>query len=310
MKGIANAWERFFFEPESTAPLAIFRIGVGLLSFFWALSLLPDLMTFFSADGVVPEQARDQGAGVWGVLRIFPGDGALVITYLALLVGSVTLTLGLFTRVSAIVVLVALIGFARRDSLVLNSGDGLIRNLVLFTALAPAGAALSLDRLRTAKDAFWEFPKRSPWALRLVQIQVSVLYLSTVWQKLRGLNWNDGTAVSYALRIEDLERFPLPGGITHSIQISSLATYGTLMVEFALGVLVWNKKLRPWVLAVGVGMHLSIDYSIRVGFFSYAIFVSYLAFVTPGAAEWVIAQLRERIGRARGSTPKAETARA
>ena len=81
-------------------------------------------------------------------------------------------------------------------------------------------------------------------------------------------------------------------------------------MEFSLGVLVWNKVLRPWVLVLGVGMHLSIDYSIRVGFFSYAIFVAYLAFVTPGAAEWVIARARDRIGRVRGGTGKAEAARA
>ena len=193
-------------------------------------------MTFFSADGVVPEQAPDQGPGVWGVLGDLPRRRRAVVTYLALLIGSLMLTVGLFTRVSAIVVLVALIGFARRDSLVLNSGDGLIRNLVLFTALAPAGAALSLDRLRTAKDTFWEFPKRSPWALRLIQIQVSVLYLSTVWQKVRGVNWNDGTAVPTPSD-RGPGAVPAPGGITHSIQISSLATYGTLL---------WSSRWGCW----------------------------------------------------------------
>ena len=309
MSQVPGAWERFFFEPQSTAPLALVRIGVGLLSFAWAVSLAPDLSTFFSADGVLPKQPPDQGTGVWGILGLFESDRALIGTYVLLLIASVTLTLGLFTRISSFVVLVALIAFARRDSTVFNSGDGLIRNLVLLTALAPAGASLSLDRLRRTRDRFWEFPKRAPWALRLIQIQVSLLYLSTVYQKTRGTDWGDGTAVSYALRVKDIERFPLPDGITHSVDLAHLTTYGTLMVELALGVLIWVPKLRPWVLVAGVGMHLTIDYSIRVGFFSYAIFVSYLAFVTPGAAEWVILRARDAVRAIRKRVPDAVSSR-
>lgn len=305
MKRATDAWERFFFKPEPTSTLALVRIAVGLLSFGWALSLLPDLFDFFSADGIVPEQPVGQGKGVWGLLGIFESDAALVVVYLALLAGSILLTAGLFTRLAAAVVFLALLAFARRNSLVFNSGDGLLRNLAFFLALAPAGASLSLDRLRRARDRFWEFPERAPWALRLIQIQVSILYLSTVWQKVRGINWNDGTAVSYALRIEDLERFPLPWQVINSVQIANLATFGTLAAELSLGILIWNRVLRPYVIGLGVGMHLSIDYSIRVGFFSYAILASYLAFLSPSRASRVILGARDRIAERSGRQPTA-----
>ena len=36
---------------------------------------------------------------------------------------------------------------------------------------------------------------------------MSLVYFFAVWEKLRGETWNDGTAISYAFRIEDLERF-------------------------------------------------------------------------------------------------------
>jgi membrane protein implicated in regulation of membrane protease activity len=45
--------------------------------------------------------------------------------------------------------------------------------------------------------------------------------------------------------------------------------------------LVWHKRSCPWVLAVGVMMHLLIMMTIAVGFFTFAIFVFYLAFVPP-----------------------------
>lgn len=74
--------------------------------------------------------------------------------------------------------------------------------IAFYLVLAPSGAALSVDRWRRAKDRFWEFPQRAPWALRLIQVQISVVYLSTVWSKVQGTTWNDGTAVSYALRMD------------------------------------------------------------------------------------------------------------
>ena len=75
----------------------------------------------------------------------------------------------------------------------------------------------------------------------------------------------------------------------------NLATYGTLAMELALGVLVWNRRARPWVLAMGFAMHVSIAYSIRVGFFSLAMFTLYLAFVPPGWAETQLLRLRDRM---------------
>lgn len=292
---LVRAWERFWFEPQSTSTLALVRIAVGLICLGWTLSLLPDLFAFFSSGGVVPEPPEDQGEGVWGLLNIFPSDFALVTVYIALLVGSIALTLGLFTRVAAIVVLLGLLAFARRNVWVLNSGDGLVRVLVLFLVFAPAGASLSLDRLWRHRDRFWEFPERAPWALRLIQIQLSVLYVSTVWQKVRGTAWNDGTAVSFANRLEDLERFPLPSFLTDGVLISNILTFGTLAVELSLGILIWNRVLRPYVIGAGVALHAGIDYSIRVGFFSYAIFAAYLAFVPPETANRAILAVRDRV---------------
>lgn len=293
---LTEAWERFWFAPQATSTLALVRIGTGLLCLGWALSLIPDLFSLFSDGGAVPEHPTGQGDAVWGLLDIFPSDAALIAVYLALLLGSVALTLGLFSRGAALVVLVCLLSFARRDVWALNSGDGLVRLLPLFLVFAPCGEALSLDRLRrVGRERFWEFPERAPWALRLIQIQLSVLYVSTVWQKVRGLNWNDGTAVSYANRIEDLERFPMPEIFTDSVTVSNVLTFGTLAVELSLGILIWNRVLRPYVIGAGVALHLGIDYSIRVGFFSFAIFACYLAFITPEAASRAILAVRDRL---------------
>ncbi len=184
----------------------------------------------------------------------------------------------------------------------------LIRLLAFYLMLAPAGVALSLDRRRLAPERFWEFPRRAPWALRLMQVQLSILYLAGLWIKLQGTTWNDGTAVSYAMRISDLTRFPLPGFLIHSALLSNLMTYGTLAIEFSVPILIWNRRLRPWVMLAGVSLHLGIEYSIRVGFFSLAMLTLYLSFLDPAWAEMKLLAVRGWLDRTRVRPAQASTA--
>ena len=80
-----------------------------------------------------------------------------------------------------------------------------------------------------------------------------------------------------------------------------MLTFGTLAIELSLGLLVWNRRLRPWILLAGVSLHLGIDYAIRVGFFSYAILVLYIAFIPPETMDrWLVAA-RGRLRRRRSA---------
>ena len=293
-----DGWQRFWFAPTSTSSIAVVRIAFALIMVFWTITLGHDLFAFFGEDGIVPnppDYAESGDTGAWGLLNVFSSDAAVVAMYATLLVASVALLVGFQTRVAAVLVFLGLLAFHRRNPWVFNSGDGLLRVISFYLMLAPAGAALSLDRWRRAKERFWEFPLRAPWALRLIQIQMSVLYVSAVWHKVRGTTWNDGTAVSYAFRIEPIERLPVPDAIVNSLLIANLLTFGTLAVELALGILVWNRVLRPWVLLAGVGLHLGIDYAVRVGFFTYTVLLSYMVFIPPEKmSAWILA-IRDRL---------------
>lgn len=292
-RGGVDAWQRFWFSPMQSSTLALFRIAMGLLVFGWTLSLSPELSAMFSSKGILPDQP--QGPGVWGILGLVPGKTAVIVLFVALLIASACLTVGYRTRLMAVVVFVGVISFERRNPWVFSSGDGLIRNLAFYLMLAPSGAALSVDRWRRARDRFWQFPLISGWPVRLVQVQLSVLYLATVWAKLRGMTWNDGTAVSYALRISDLARFEIPDFLAHTPLLANTFTYATLAIEFSLAILVWNRRLRPWVLVFGVLLHAATGYVLRLGFFVPAILTLYLAFLTPTTATRLILAARHRL---------------
>jgi hypothetical protein len=302
------AWERFWFEPEETSTLALVRIAFGLVVLAWTVTLAHDAYPFFTDSGVLPSPDYDPDAvAAWGVLDLFDSRLAVALVLAVLALASLSLAAGHWTRLAAVLVFVGLVSLQRRNPYVFNSGDGLLKVTAFYMMLAPAGLSLSLDRWRRARGAFWEFPRRAPWALRLMQVQLSVVYLSSLWTKLSGTTWNDGTAISFAVRLDDLERFAAPAWIFGNELIANLLTYATLATEASIGILVWNRRLRPWVLGLGVALHLGIDLALRVGFFTFALFVLYLAFLPPDRVSERLLAIRER-GWARLRRPRAGVA--
>ena len=74
----------------------------------------------------------------------------------------------------------------------------------------------------------------------------------------------------------------------------NLFTWATLAFEATFFVLVWNRRLRPWVIGIGVALHLGIDVFLDIGFFSIAIYLAYLAFVPDESANKLVGRFDKR----------------
>ncbi|HET6735460.1 HTTM domain-containing protein [Mycobacterium sp.] len=288
IRALTDRWRTFWFRPEPAYTLGAVRIAFGALATLWTLSLTPDLDALFSSDGVVAQQPTRPFE--WGVFEIWTDDRALIIGWTLLLVSAIALTVGWHSRLAALIVCVLVMSFEFRNPYVFNSGDNLIRVEALILALSPCGTALSLDQRRTT-GSFWSAQIRAPWAIRLMQVQLTLIYLATFQSRMTGEKWPDGTAMSYALRLEDMLIIPTPQWISTSALLMNVATWGTLLVELMIGILVWNRRCRPVVLVVGLVLHSIILVTVAVGFFSPAMFVLYLAFVSPE----IIRQLPSRL---------------
>ena len=275
-----DAWRNFWFRPTPVFALGAVRMLFGAMVVLWTVSLVGDLDDFFSSYGVVPVQSKS--IHEWGLFEIWNGDRALIIGWALLLLSAIALTVGWHSRLAAILVFVLILSFQFRNPYIFNSGDALLRLEALLLALAPSGAALSLDQ-RRATGKFWSAQMRAPWALRLLQIQLSLIYVSTFQVRMTGSKWPDGTALSYAFRLEDMLIIPLPQWVVTSAPLMNIATWGTLLLELAIGILVWNRRCRFYVLIAGVVLHTTILVTVAVGFFTPAMFVLYLAFVDPDA---------------------------
>lgn len=290
---VLGGWRTFWFKPQPAYTLGLVRMGFGAVMVLWALTLLPNLYELFGRHGVMPQ--RPSRPFTLTILDLCTSDHKLLLAWAVLLLSSIALTVGWHTRIASIIVFALLYSFVQGYREAFNAGDALlgVEALVLALAGSSPGAALSLDQRRES-GSFWSAQCRAPWPTRLLQVQVSLVYLANVRAKVSGETWVDGTAVSYAWRRDlSFAYFPAPHWLYGSALLVNVATWGALILEMALGILIWNRRCRPWVLLAGVGMHLSIMLTMDVAFFSFAVFVAYLAFVSPDAARRLPEMLKQ-----------------
>ncbi len=294
MSQLRRDWNGFWFSPVSSVPLGLFRLVFGVWTLVYGLLLFPERFIWFSEKGVLPAKqaliynatsgpATGQGLGAGYQINplTLPNADHFLTPLLALyLLAALGLTLGLWTRTSAALVYLGLTLLHNRDAPMHNSGDTVMIVLSLYLLLSPAGAACSLDRLwrifRGREDD--APPPVVPWAQRLMQIQIAVLYLCASLSKMTGPQWADGTATYYPLHLSESARFPILG--RDNIYVINLMTWGTVAVEFALATFVWVPRLRLYVLAAGVALHLGIEYTFNIPLFSALMITSYLNFLT------------------------------
>lgn len=304
VRAVAAAWNRFFFAPQSPVLIALFRVLYGLLVIADLILLRPDWLTWYGSHAWISRSTMhsvEPGIRL-NLFSLLPqGDGWAEALFWVFLGSAVLLTIGLLTRISSIGVFLCLVSIQQRNLFILNPGDGFLRVAGFFLMFAPASAALSLDRLiRIWKGKEGpEIELKPPWAQRMIQFEMAIVYLATFWWKSIGADWVDGTALFYVYHLDETRRFPLPAWILHPAVVR-LGTWLTLALEFSLGTLVWFKELRYPVLLLGVCLHLILEYSLNVPLFQWVILSSYVLFIDPADLsrvwEWVSSRVRTRLG--------------
>ncbi|HRJ32277.1 MAG TPA: HTTM domain-containing protein [Fimbriimonadaceae bacterium] len=269
----------------SPTTLGVFRIIVGSLAFINFLMIAVDFEAWFTERGFVPtrlgEQFASRNADLPKLNLMFgiPDTGFAMAFYALVVVAAFCTAIGLWTRVATILLCVGTISLHMRNQAILHGGDTLLRACTLYLAIAPSGAACSVDRL----IALWKGkapqipPLVSLWPQRLIQYQVAIVYFTTVWHKWIGNTWRDGTATWYVPQLQEFERFPVPAWVD-SLPMVKFTTYATLIVELALATLVFYKPYRKWVLLSGLILHGVIEYRFNIPLFAFMMCSLYIAF--------------------------------
>jgi len=296
-----GAWNGFFFAKQSPIPLALFRLAYGTVVISTLFLLHADWISWYGPNAWVRLSTigtMEPGPRL-NLFTVIPQSDLWVrILFWVFLVSAVCLASGLLTRVNSIVVFACLASIQQRNLLILHGGDTFLRVAGFFLMFAPAGSALSLDRLIRiwrGKEGVEIRPHR-PWAQRMIQFELALLYFAGFCSKIEGGSWVQGTALYYVYHLDELQRFPIPSWFFHPV-ILKLGTWFALALEFSMGVLIWIKELRYPLLAVGVLFHLSLEYSLNIPMFQWDVLSAYILFVDPVDLTRFWNWIRTRAGR-------------
>lgn len=299
----AVAWDDFWFGDVSGAVVALFRTLLGLVNLYWFATMIRGVNWFFGDDSVDPEVAYLNGR--WGLFNWFDAELMIWPVIVVSLVASIALLVGRAVVPAAVWLAVAVMSLYNGNVYLWNSGDDLLRVInVIFALGGLAAGSRAVSSALLPRGLEWD---RVPGlGMRLAQIQLTVIYVTTVIDKIPGEMWRNGTAVGSALKIENLARLPVPAFVVENPLVNNLMTWASLGLEFSLPFLLWNRSTRRFGVIAGIALHLGIEYAILVGVFSWAMIVLYVAFMD---GEWLEKSLRrfgERFGLGAATSQSAE----
>jgi hypothetical protein len=279
---LEQAWREFFFTPEPAVTVAAFRILFGVILVVHGLLLWPHASLWYGPRGFLPYKQYCQiyGRSRFSVFQFLPDSDLTARVVLAVFIAAaVSLSLGILTTVSASLTFVLLVSIHNRNPAVLHGGDDVLRIMAFLLIFSSAGAELSVDRYVSSGQPFvGEYT--SPWVLRLMQLQVSIIYLRAGLAKLGGASWLSGSAAYYPTQVQEYRRFPLPRVLINAFWIR-LVTWGTILIELGLGTAIWVKEFRSAILLCGLAFHLVLEYFLNLQLFGWTMMCCLLLFVSP-----------------------------
>lgn len=279
-----RGWNAFFFTPADPTALGLIRIAVGLLLFWSLLVYGLDLHAFFGSEGWAdPESVRFvnrmQAPAAWSFWFHVP-DPLLRPVWVACLVVVACFTMGLWSRVTAVLAWVIVVSISRRVPVSLFGFDQIISTWLLYLAATGAsGQAVSLDRFlaryrvaraavaRRRHDGRWVVPSGRPrpsvsanLALRLIQLHICLIYGMAGLAKLQGPGWWSGTAIWGVLASAEFGQFDLTWLAAYP-WLLNLMTHVALAFEISYPILIWVPVLRPLIIFTAVLLHAGIAIS-------------------------------------------------
>lgn len=290
---VGESWDNFFHSHtgENGCYLAgILRIAFSMLMFlFFGMLALDYELLFVPGDNpLIPvELGRDTiDQDTWSIFPYLPETGFCYWTvYGIIMIQTVLLGLGVLPRLQMTSVFFWIVMIRHIDNIIWNAEDTVIRIVTFLMIFWP------LDRV-TIYDKFGRTPNTTTkswpmWPFRLVQIEMCLIFLSTVTSKFQGDDWTDGTALWYVVHQKDTYGLFLnPDCIFGYHGPLKVLTYATLALESIAPIMIWYSRRSCLVsLFLVVGFHLSLDLTMNLNAFHWIMLIGWMSFLVQPVKE-------------------------
>ena len=283
MSAVGQAWRRFFSEERDALALGLLRLAISALLFFNGLRLILELSRggYFADYFHMPLLPEEWLPGRSGY-RLLLGAQALA---------SLCAFVGVWPREALLTASSLGLYFLACDRLQYHNNRYALLLVGFLLAFTPCDRAFLPIRGRrhTLPRALRIAPT---FVRRLLQIQVSLIYLGSSAGKLLDADWRVGQVLfrrfAQAPGICDLHGLTLPPWvilILTSAWFASVAAKAAIASESFIAIGVWLPRTRRLALWLGVLFHVSIEVTANVELFSWLMVASYLAFVVPEVRE-------------------------
>ncbi len=303
----SGRWNNFWFRSVSGVAFGLVRIAFGATLLLTLLEFAPLLFDQYTASGYFPISSARQWS--WGnLIALFHVDaldtlGAIVAIYTTLLFATTLLMLGWHTRIAAATVFALLLWFQTRNPTYLNGGDEVLRLMAFYLFLGyltipPRSRSVSVDRWLSTEGSRsdrWLGGEMRIWPVRMIQIQICLVYAVAGAWKLAGDSWWTADAVFYATQNPQVARFILPAA-AWSQPLFWVASLSTAWWEFTFPLTYAWKRTRKLALGFGVFLHVGVLLTMNIGFFSLAMLAAYPAFVgSENCRAWLLRLLKRGV---------------
>lgn len=249
--------------------LALFRVGLGLVTLGDLVSRSFDLRAHYTDTGVLPTAALPEHYPWFFSLHAVSGGWLLQAALLAAAACcAVGLIAGYRTRLACLALWGLTISLQNRNPLLLYGGDTLLRLMLFWGMLLPLGRRAAIDVRR--KPAA---PARRPWVVSWatagLAVQVAGVYFFSALLK-SGPTWAEGTAVYYALNIDYMvthfgrSLLGWPGLLRAATHV---VYYGELLAPLLLFCPVWPGPVRTLAVGLFVALHAVFAACFELGVF-------------------------------------------
>jgi len=237
----------------------------------------------------------------WYTLLATTNDTRFELSYAFALLVCAAMALGWRTRITSCAFMLVVTTFTGRDAFLGDGGDNVLLLMSIYLVFLASGRRVSLDSRRLARRAaagqepsglaasvnaatarmlgtagaeLAEVRRRVVTmthnaAILVIGFQMCVIYGAAALWKAQGAVWENGTAIYYVLHTDWFRVWPgLSDEVAGNSTMIAIVAYVTVFAQVGFPFAIFSKRLKYVLLAVLLGMHLSIAVLLGIPVFS------------------------------------------